>query len=243
MTARTRILIVDDERLARQRIRGYLETHHPELEVTEARDGVEAVTILSADPPDVVFLDIEMPELNGFDTLRQLESRPFKVIFQTAFDQFALKAFDEAAVDYLLKPFTDERLGQALARVLTTPSSNAGKVDAALGKAKRYLDRLLVNVGKRARVVTADEIVYFTSEEHVTRMFLADVDFTISHSLTYLEERLDPERFVRLHRGSIASVDALASVEKGPNMQVTLKNGVKLAVSRERRARVMELLG
>lgn len=234
-----RILIVDDEELARVRIRRYLETKHPEYEVREANDGVDGLAAIRQSPPDVVFLDVEMPGLTGFDMLRQLDDRPFAVIFQTAFDQFAVKAFDANAIDYLLKPFTDLRLAQALAKAKVDPMP---ALEPVLKEAGRHLERFVVTAGNRMRVIEADEVLYFLSENHVTRIVMGGIDFAYDQSLTHLEERLDPSRFLRIHRNSIVSLAAIAHVERGPNAKVKLKTGQTLAVSRERKNALLEAL-
>lgn len=240
-----KVLIVDDEELARLRIRRYLATRHPELTVFEAEDGVHGLEVVTRERPEVVLLDIEMPGLSGFDMLRQLSERSFQVIFQTAYDQFAIKAFDANALDYLLKPFTDERLEQALAKALK-PRTQAPDALAALAptliEAKRYLERFVVSVGPRSRVIEASEILYFLSESHVTRIVLDGIDFAYDHSLNYLEENLDPRQFVRLHRNSIASLREIAHVNRGERASVTLRSGVELPVSRERKAPLLEAL-
>jgi DNA-binding LytR/AlgR family response regulator len=239
------ILIVDDEELARLRIRRYLERTRPAALVMEAADGVEALEQIARQAPDLLFLDVEMPELSGFDVLRQLEARPFRVVFQTAYDQFAVRAFDENACDYLLKPFTDERLEAALRKALgAAPGEPAlAALEAHLVRSQRYLDKLVVSIGKgRARVVSPDDVLYFLSEQHVTRLFLAGIDFAYEHSLTFLEERLDPTRFIRLHRNNVVNVRAIKTVNGGPRASVTLTDGTELPVARDRKAALKALL-
>lgn len=239
MTSFRQVLIVDDEELARLRIRRYFEAKRPDLEIREAKDGVDGLQAIRERAPDLLFLDIEMPGLSGFDLLRQLESRPFAVIFQTAFDQFAIRAFDENAVDYLLKPFTDQRLEQALAKAKVDPLP---KISPALIEAGRYLERFVVTAGARTRVIDADEVLYFLSERHVTRIMMDGIDFAYDQSLTHLEQHLDPRRFVRIHRNSIVALRAVAHVERGTNAKVKLKSGQVLAVSRERKGPLLEAL-
>jgi two-component system LytT family response regulator len=255
-TGEMRVLIVDDEELARLRIRKYLETRHPELRLAEAEDGVDALARIKDFAPDVVFLDVEMPGLTGFEVLRQLETRSFQVVFQTAYDQFAIQAFDANACDYVLKPFNDERLEKALTKALgaaraakaAAPAPDAAvvdplaKLDQALVAGGRYLERFVVTVGSRSRVVEAAEVLYFLSESHVTRIMLEGIDFAYDHSLTYLEERLDPARFVRVHRNAIVALSKVATVVRGEKASVTLKNGVELPVSRERKPLLLKAL-
>lgn len=233
------VLIVDDEELARLRIRRYLEAKRPDWTIREAKDGVDGLQAIRDQAPDLVFLDIEMPGLDGFDLLRQLDERPFAVIFQTAFDQFAIKAFDENAVDYLLKPFTDERLERALAKAKVDPLP---KISDALQEAGRYLERFVVTAGARTRVIAAEEVLYFFSESHVTRIMMDGIDFAYDQSLTHLEQHLDPKQFIRIHRNSIIALRAVAHVERGANAKVKLKSGQTLAVSRERKVPLLDAL-
>jgi two-component system LytT family response regulator len=243
-----RILIVDDEPLARRRIRQYLALEHADAAVTEAGDGAHALAVLARTPVDIVFLDIEMPELSGFDVVRLMpEANRPAVVFQTAYDQFALKAFEVNACDYLLKPFPDERLAaameRAVARSVTARAAALAGLGAALVADKRYLARLVLQVGARQRVVEAGEVAYFLSDQHLTRVFLTTgSDYVYDASLTQLEESLDPAAFVRLHRNSVVNLASVASIERGARMTVVLKDGTSLKVARERRARLAEAL-
>ena len=241
-------MIVDDEPLARRRIRQYLAVEHADAVVAEAGDGAEALALIASARPDVVFLDIEMPEVTGFDVARLLPAahRP-AIVFQTAYDQFALKAFEVNACDYLLKPFPDQRLAEALARAIARSATARAAALAGLGASlvagKRYLTRLVLQVGPRQRIVEADEIAYFLSDQHLTRVFLAQgTDYVYDASLTQLEDSLDPEVFVRLHRNSIVNLVAVATIQRGTHMSVALKDGTELKVARERRARLAEAL-
>ncbi len=231
-----RVLIVDDEALARTRIRRTLEALDG-YEIQEARDGFEALDRIHDFKPELVFLDIEMPELNGFEVLSNVGTRGFQVVFQTAFDQFAVKAFEVNACDYLLKPFTDERLRQSLQRAFGTPAQHPAdpieKLDQYLTSEQLYLEKFVVRAGTRNRVIDANEVFYFLSESHITRIFLEKIDFAYDHSLNYLEEKLDPKRFLRIHRNCIIRLDALATFAHGANAAVTLKNGATVQASRE----------
>jgi two-component system LytT family response regulator len=240
-----RILIVDDEELARLRLTRYFRAEHPDWPLAEAADGFEAHERIAAFAPDLIFLDIEMPEMNGFELLMQLPERPFKIIFQTAYDEFAVRAFDESACDYLLKPFTDERLKAALTKAGAAPPAPAALADLErrLASDQRYLTKILIRVGNRMKVVELHEVLYFFSEEHVTRAFLKDIDYAYDASLSFLEERLDPRQFVRSHRNSILNLRAVTAFTKGQRATVTLSNGAALQVSRERRKAVLAALG
>lgn len=237
-----RILVVDDEELARLRIVKYLEKNYPSAVIAEAENGFDAVQQVENFVPDLVFLDVEMPEMTGMQFLLHFETRPFKVIFQTAFDEFAVKAFEENAVDYLMKPFSDERLGKALEKA-GVASVDQSRIDKHLLKNRIYLDKLIIKAGSKRKVVNVDDIISITSENHITRIFLAGIDYAYDFSLTFLEERLDPRLFVRIHRNVIVPLTGIAAFDLGSKAQVTLKNGTVIAVSRERKKQLAQLLG
>ena len=236
------ILIVDDEPLARLRIANYLKAKHPDLAVVEARDCIEALEFIHKSQPTVAFLDIEMPGMTGIEMLDQLVNRAFPVIFQTAFNDFAVKAFEQNACDYLLKPFTDERLERALIKAL----SQRGVADPAierllmqLPEPRKYLERIAIRAGAKMRLIEMDEIIYFLSDNHATRVFLSGVDFVYDQSLTFLEARIDPDVFQRIHRNAIVKLSTISSFKAG---EVVLKNGTQLSVSRERSKELRDIL-
>ena len=241
-----RILIVDDEDLARQRVRRYL-SRHSRFEIAEAESGLEAVAKIASFRPDIVFLDIEMPGLNGFEVLAQFPRRPFHVVFQTAYDEFAIRAFEECAIDYLLKPFTQVRFEKALALGLlrVTDEERLKSLETAMRVRDGYLRRLSVRQGNRLRIVCDDDIVCFVSRDHCTCLYLSDGrEAIVDLSLATLVERLDPKRFHQLHRSSIVNLTEIRSVERALNSSVTveLSNGLKLAVSRRQRLTVLRLI-
>lgn len=239
-----RVLIVDDERLARLRIRQYLEAHHPEFEIRESSDGYEALEVISVFQPEIVFLDVEMPELSGFDVLYQIENPSFQIIFETAYDQFALKAFETNACDYLLKPFPDDRLREALTRALRRDAGEyqLKKLESHLREQGKFLERLVVKVGSRSKLLETQELHYFLSEDHSTRAFMDSVSYDYDYSLNFLEQRLDPARFIRIHRNAIVALPAILSFGQKTNMSVTLKNSTTLKVARNRTEPLREAL-
>jgi two-component system LytT family response regulator len=264
---------VDDEELARERLRllvgKYAETRlggANALRVEEAVDGIDAIERIRTLTPDVVLLDIQMPEVGGFDVLFQFPQRTFEIVFQTAYGEYALKAFEVAAVDYLLKPFTPERLYEALDRALArcaarraTGSAGAagapgapGASDelgpdsalvASLREQRIHLDHLAVRVGSRVRMVPVNEIQYFLSEDHVTTLFTRDTSYACDPSLSALEERLDPRGFLRIHRNAIVNLREISSFTLESNASLTLRSGVTLKVSRERKKELKALIG
>ena len=244
---KSKILIVDDESLARERIANFLRHKPDQYECRTAEDGFAALAQFREFKPDVMFLDIEMPELSGFDVVRELGEVPgLKIIFQTAYDQFAIRAFEVNACDYLLKPFTDERLQQALDKACTAQplgfptatSEGTLKLSAYLTGQRKYLDRFVIKAGARIRLLEEAQILYFTREDHETRLFADQIDYVYEHSLDYLEQHLNPARFIRIHRNCIVRADQVQAYSRDRQMTITLKNGTTLKASREGAKRI-----
>lgn len=243
MTEAKRILVVDDEPLARQRVARYVRQFDSALRIEEAESGLRAVELIGAFRPDVIFLDIEMPGLNGFEVLQQCAERPFQVIFQTAYDQFAIRAFEANACDYLLKPFTAERLHQALTRAL---GQRAGEerlraLEAQLAQRTPgggHLRRFTVKQGARLRLVEADEVLCFVSQDHYTCIYFQDGqglhEGIVDLSLARLLERLDPAVFQQLHRNNIARLAAIRGLVRSREgeLHAEIMGGLKLPISR-----------
>jgi two-component system LytT family response regulator len=246
LTEPRRILIVDDEPLARQRIARYLARRDLPLVVEEAESGLRAVELIAEFRPDIIFLDVEMPGLSGLEVLEQFEERPFQVVFETAYDEFAIRAFEEHACDYLLKPFTQERFNHALDRALkrSADQSRLLALEAKLREREGHLTRVIVKHGGRTRIVEAREITCFVSRDHYTCVYFdRGREGLTDLSINFLSERLDPGAFARLHRNSIARISAIKSVSsREDEMTVELEDGVTLAVSRSRRPTVRKLM-
>jgi two-component system LytT family response regulator len=238
--SRVRALIVDDEKLARDRLRAFLEKRPEDVLVLEAKNGLEALEKLKSEPVDVLFLDIQMPGLSGMEVLAQLEKRAFQLIFQTAFDEFAIRAFEANACDYLLKPFSAERFASAFERALERKekAANWQKLEEELRKRDGFLQKIGAKAGAKTVLVPVSEVIAFVSEDHYTTMLTADKEYLIDLSLSHLEERLDPERFQRLHRNSIVAMDRILAVQGGENMQVEVEGGRHLPVSRNNRKKL-----
>ncbi len=238
MTEGKRILIVDDEPLARQRIERYLRAEDASFLIEMAENGLAAIESIARFRPEIVFLDVEMPGLNGFEVLQQLETRDFQIIFQTGHDEFAIRAFEEAACDYLLKPFTADRLRQALDRARTRVADEARL--RALESRPGYgrLRRLTIKQGGRLRIIEARDIFCFVSRDHVTCLYFEEEGILregiCDLSLGRLLERLEPDEFLQLHRSNIVRRDALRALTRAPDGSVSaeLPSGLRLPVSR-----------
>ncbi len=236
-----RILVVDDEPLARQRVVRLVSASGLAIAVEEARNGLEALEKLRGSAFDVVLLDVEMPGLSGLDVLRQLPGRTFRVVFQTAFDRYAVDAFEAAACDYLVKPFTADRLRSALERALTqvADGQRLATLEERLTEREGALRRLAVRVGRRLVLAEEGDVVAVVSRDHVSCVHLANgTEGTTDLSLASLAERLDPGVFPRLHRAHLVNAAHVTSLFSAPDgeLRVVLTGGLELPVSRRSRA-------
>ncbi len=236
------ILIVDDEQMARERIKRFLTayTTHP-LEIAEAENAPQALEMIKNKTYHVVFLDIQMPEMTGFDLLYQLEERPFQIIFQTAYDEFAVKAFEVNACDYLLKPFTEARLIGALNKALSAPSlkQELESLERHLEKSKIYLNSVTSKNGAITKVLRIADVYAFKSEDHYTFAMTSQGEFIIDNSLSFLEKHLDPQAFIRTHRSHIVKADMIDRVGGAEEPVVFLKGSIEIPLSREGRKKVL----
>jgi two-component system, LytTR family, response regulator len=233
--AQIRALIVDDEQPARDRLRRLL-AEWPEVEVAgEASDGQEAMEQIAALKPSVVFLDIQMPGATGLEVAASLaEPRPH-IVFCTAFDQYAVDAFELHAIDYLLKPVSRARLEKALERVRRSASPGEA-LDRLAARGASAPARFLARKGTTYRVVPAREVVAFVSEDGLTKLLAPGQHYWMNPTLNELEARLDPRRFFRVSRAAIVSLDAVTEVhpDAGGHGDVVLRDGTRLEVSRRR---------
>jgi len=243
---RLRLILVDDEEPARALLREFLEGR-PDIDiVAECANGFEAVKAVADTDPDLLLLDIRMPKLNGFEVIELLE-RDIPVIFITAFDEHALKAFDIHAVDYLLKPFTRDRLDEALARArdrIGDRGPGIRELAEAADPDSRTATRILVREGSDVHVIPVDDVDYIEADDDRVIIHSGGRSHSKLERLALLEERLDPERFVRIHRSYILNVDRLNKIElyaKDSRIAI-LSDGSKLPVSRSGYARLRELL-
>lgn len=244
-----RALIVDDEPPARRKIRAFLQGD-PRFEVAgEAGDGLEAVQRIEAEQPDLVFLDIQMPGLTGFEVLEALESARPQVIFTTAYDQYAVQAFEIRALDYLLKPFDRERFQQALERALEErlhQQSVQSRVEGLVAdwRAQRGpLQRILVRDRERLRILATAEIEWIEAEEKYVRLHVGKEAFLHRETMNNLEQRLDRNCFLRIHRCQIVNLDfvrELAHWAHGDYVLI-LADGHRLPLGRRYRTRFLEL--
>ena len=247
-------VVVDDEELARQRVCDLLESHPKIQVVAECRNGREAVQKIQDLEPDLVFLDINMPDLDGFGVIEEIgkEHMP-AVIFVTAYDQYAVKAFEAAAVDYLLKPFDRQRFHQAVDKAVETffrdqvdeLERRMEKLMALAGPSKKLSDRLVVRQGGTVHLLKVDEVDWVESARNYVKIHCGSQVFTMRETLSNFESKLDPDRFLRIHRSTLVNIDRIRRIEPGygSESRLELDNGTKLVISRAyRRGKVKELL-
>lgn len=266
MSPPIRVLVVDDEPLARSGVRELLE-RDPELDVIgEAASGEEAVTAIAELAPDLVMLDVQMPGLTGFDVIRQIGpgSMP-AVVFVTAYDQFAVRAFEVNAVDYLLKPFDDERFAQTLARAKkvvrqshagelsrrlvelldsTAPSAPQRAAATSERQSGQFADRLVVKSGGRVVFLRMEELDWIEAADYYVKLHASGKTHLLRETMTSLEQRLDPRRFFRVHRSAIVNLDRIRELQpyfRGEHVLI-LQDGTKLKLSRARRERLEAVL-
>ena len=263
----TRIVIADDEPLARQRIRSLLDDRDDLKIVGEARDGAEAVDMIIREQPDIVFLDVKMPELDGFEVIAALEAMRESgsetgdaalspaVIFVTAFGEFAVKAFEVRALDYLLKPFDRARLERALesasARRARVGARQSPSLDPALRELLAMLrsehahdERFLIRSGHRMYFVAARDIEWADAAGNYVRLHAGGRAHLYRDTMKAIEARLDPRRFVRIHRSAIVNIDRVAQIEPYVHGEyvVTMRDGTRLTSSRAHSAGLRALL-
>ena len=272
-----RVLIVDDEPLARRRIAELLRDESGVAVIGQATSGAEAIAAIRSDAPDVVFLDVQMPDGTGLDVVREIGAEAMPVtVFVTAYDQYALRAFDAAAIDYLVKPFDDERFEQAFRRArrsveLGAVSRLSGQLIAALQAVQLgagggataagdagdriavpprptntpYLERFAVEARGQVRVVPVSKVLYITASGPYAEIHTADRTHLIRDQMQVLEERLDPDKFFRVHRSAIVRFDLIEGLTRNASGDYTvqLKGGLALKVSRSRSEALEQRMG
>lgn len=255
------VLIVDDERPARRRLEHLLNAREDVEIAGQAENGREAIEAIYRLSPDLVLLDVQMPKTSGVDVVREIgPERMPAVIFVTAYDQYALEAFELAALDYLLKPFDTERFEQALERARETIIRQEVDVlrdrlaellegrrsaEQAPSEEPKYLQRITVKSRDQVRVIPVEEIDFISASGNYAELHVADGTYLIRERMQDLEERLAPDQFFRVHRSYIVRLDRIDAllINEGGNYAVKLKDGQRLKVSRSRREELEDRLG
>lgn len=236
-------LIVDDEELARRLIREYLQAHSDIEIIAECENGLQALQAITEHNPDLIFLDIQMPRLSGLEVL-ELAGRDSGVIFTTAYDQYALKAFDLHAVDYLLKPFSQQRFNEALAKGRKMLGQTDQKLHNLLSQPVSKLERILIRDRGQVHVIPVDQVDYVEAQDDYIKIHSSGKSHLKTQSLSELEAQLDASKFVRIHRSYLIRLAALKGLQRaGKDAQVAvLQNGAQLPVSRAGYERIKSML-
>jgi two-component system LytT family response regulator len=239
MSQKSRCVIVDDEKLARDLLREFLEPF-PDMEIVgEAANGADAVALIDKVKPDLLFLDVQMPGMTGFDVLDEIEHEPY-VIFITAYDQYAIQAFEKNAVDYLLKPLDEERFKLAIDRALKRKKLEEGRLEDLLGSMRparpqrSYDSHVFVQKSEKLFNLPVDEITHLEASGDYTIISTKNDQFVSSSGIGKLEELMNPDIFIRVHRSTIINVNYLKEIERHFNggMVVKMQNGKSFPVSR-----------
>jgi two-component system, LytTR family, response regulator len=240
-------VLIDDEPLARSIVAEYLKAY-PEIEIVqECNDGYEGVKAIAQHRPDLIFLDVQMPKINGFEMLELIDDPP-AVIFTTAYDEYAIKAFEASALDYLLKPFSKDRFSKALDKWLNrhqtsaAPPAAVAKVDIPQPEESH---RIVVKEGSNIRIVPVSEVIYLEAYDDYVKIFTAKEMFLKKKTMNYYENILDATQFVRVHRSyilPIAQITRIEPLEKDSHV-ARLKNGITIPLSKTGYTRLKAVLG
>ncbi|WP_282044127.1 LytR/AlgR family response regulator transcription factor [Winogradskyella flava] len=229
-----KVIIVDDESAGRQLIKEYLEDYPELILLGEANNGVDAVKMINEFKPNLVFLDIQMPGMTGFDVLTHLEELP-QIIFSTAYDQYALKAFEVHAVDYLLKPYTKERFKVAVDRLTQNTNENKARplAESLLMEASKSPERILVQTQNKLVTIALENVLRIEAYGDYSKLVTNDKTYVSNYGISTLEEKLNSAIFIRVHRSSIINLNAVKELHKySKSYDVTMKNGDVVRVSR-----------
>lgn len=241
-------ILIDDEPLARSMVLEYLQDHADIQVVAECNDGFEGVKAIQQHQPDLVFLDIQMPKLTGFEMLELLDKQPH-IIFTTAFDEFALKAFEKNAIDYLLKPIRPDRFEQAIEKFKTAfQSKEAPKIDTQKlqeSMEEESLERIVVKTGNQIKIIPVQQILFLEAYDDYVKIHTPDGMFLKNKTMSSFEKQLDPKQYVRVHRSFIVKVDQLQKIEpmEKDSYIATLLTGEKVNISKSGYARLKQVIG
>ncbi|MEX2235527.1 MAG: response regulator [Cyclobacteriaceae bacterium] len=236
-------VLIDDEPLARSIVSEYLKSY-PEFQIVqECNDGFEGVKAIAQHKPDLIFLDIQMPKINGFEMLELLDETP-GVIFTTAFDEYAIKAFEAQAVDYLLKPFSKDRFDKAMGKWLQQRQGVTPSVPREIHQPEES-NRIVVKEGSNIRIIPAAEIIYLEAYDDYVKIFTAKEMFLKKKTMSFYEQTLNSSQFIRVHRSymiQLSQITRIEPLEKDTHLAI-LKTGVKIPLSKTGYAKLKSVLG
>ena len=229
-----KVVIIDDEILARNLLKEYLLDHDNFTLIAECKNGIEAIGVINALQPDLIFLDIQMPGKTGFEVLQEIDFFP-KIIFSTAYDSFALQAFEVNAIDYLLKPYTKVRFENALSKIKIEESYKPENIINLLDSipAKTYSKTVLVQKGTKLLSILVDDIIYIEALDDYAMIYIKGDSFLANKGLGTIHSKLNPELFIRVHRSFVVSINHIAEINKDiSGYQIITSNHKKINVSR-----------
>lgn len=243
-------LIIDDEPLARMVVLEYLQAFDQIEVIQECGDGFEGLKAIQQHQPDLVFLDVQMPKINGFEMLELVDNPP-AVIFATAFDEYAIKAFEAHAVDYLLKPFSKDRFNKAIEKYLAqaavapaAPKKTEDLLETASHSPSQH-ERIVVKTGTKVKIIPVADVQYLQADDDYVSVFTQEGSFLKNKTMSFFEQTLDPRQFVRVHRSYIVAVQEITRIdpyEKDSHLAI-LKSGAKVPVSKTGYVKLKQVLG
>ncbi|HEY3429452.1 MAG TPA: LytTR family transcriptional regulator DNA-binding domain-containing protein [Cyclobacteriaceae bacterium] len=239
-------ILIDDEPLSREIIKSYLKKYEQVEIAEECNDGFEGLKAIQQHKPDLIFLDIQMPKINGFEMLELIESPP-AVIFITAFDEYAIRAFESNAVDYLLKPFSEERFKKAMDKWQgkANATESTQKVLETMAQNPSQQNRVVVKTGTKVKIIPLHEIHYFEADDDYVRVVTQDGQYLKNKTMQFYEQSLDPQQFVRVHRSYIVHINQITRIDpyQKENHLALLRSGKQIPVSKTGYAKLKEILG
>jgi two-component system LytT family response regulator len=241
-------IIIDDEKLAREIIKKYIKGFKQVEILDECSNGFEGIKAINEMKPDLVFLDIQMPKITGFEMLELLDEKPV-IIFTTAYDQYALKAFEFSAIDYLLKPFSEERFHEAVEKAAERLSNknkfvkDVTKLETHLAEKEEKLERVVVKSGAKISIVPVDKINYFEAQDDYVMLYTDEGKFLKQKTMKYFEDHLEPSDFIRIHRSYIVRLTKIKQLElfEKESYRAILTDGKSLPVSKSGYSRLKEI--
>jgi two-component system, LytTR family, response regulator len=243
-----KVIIIDDEPLARSIVKEYLQKHPQLTIVQECNDGFEGLKAIQEHQPDLVFLDIQMPKINGFEMLELIEQPP-AVIFATAFDDYAIKAFEAHAIDYLLKPFNQDRFDKAINKWMEQKAINTEKATMDLletaSQSPSQNNRIVVKNGSKIKIIPVHDVQYLEAADDYVKVHTSEGYFLKNKTMAHFEQTLDAQQFVRSHRSYIVNVQQITRIDpyEKDNHVAILRSGVKVPVSRSGYVKLRDVLG
>jgi len=246
-----RVLIIDDEPLARMVVQEYLQPFEQIQVIQECNDGFEGLKAIQQHQPDLIFLDVQMPKINGFEMLELVDKAP-AVIFTTAFDEYAIKAFEAHAVDYLLKPFSRDRFNKAIEKFLASAPTADSPANKETEKLLEYTaqspaqhERIVVKTGTKVKIIPVADVQYLQADDDYVSVFTQEGSYLKNKTMSFFEQTLDPRQFVRVHRSYMVSVPEITRIdpyEKDSHLAI-LKSGAKIPVSKTGYGKLKQVLG